>query len=134
MILNSPEVPVFTPDDFERQDNVIPLFGVEEDEELLRKRDELVLARERSQALMQRRFMLYGLLGVVTGAAVTGGMTALALRSYRRTDSVAGPAIYSGLGSLAMGGTMIFLLSRVVGGKNIDPRLAAVAAGATMAH
>lgn len=151
-----PYVPVVLPRGFRREVDVTPLYGAShfgetEEEELARKRtellDELELERLRREELLRKRdiafaprdsgsgksFLLFGLAGVAIGAIVTGGMTAAALRSYRRTDSVLGPAIYAGLGSAAMGGAMVLILSRVVGGKDVDPRVAALAVGARMA-
>lgn len=140
----SPFVPVVIPQ-YPRDVDVVPLFGQTEElteEELLRKRDELFARRRAEQALSpavpegaeaKKKFLLFGIGGVVIGAVVTGSMTAFALRSYRRTDSVIGPAIYAGLGSAAMGGAMVLILSRVVGKEKVDPRLAALAIGARMA-
>lgn len=81
----------------------------------------------------RRRFLIYGLGGVVVGSILTSGMTALALRSYRETGSILRPALLTGLGSAAMGGGMVFLLSRVVGKQQIDPRALALAMGVRMA-
>lgn len=138
-VSEGPYVPVITPPGYRREEYVEPLFGQADEEELIKRRDEAFEA-ERMRAIIgstreesRRRFLIYGMLGVTVGAVVTGGMTALALRSYRRSGSVVGPAIYAGLGSAAMGGAMVLILSRIVGGESVDPRVAALAIGARMA-
>lgn len=140
---SDPFVPIVTPRGYQQESFVVPLFGETEEEELLRKRDEQFAKIRAAEALSpfvspdisdaKKKFLLFGFGGVIIGAAVTGGMTAFALRSYRRTDSVLGPAIYAGLGSAAMGAAMVLILSRVVGGEKVDPRVAALAIGARMA-
>lgn len=134
-VSESPMVPIFVPPGFERDEYVQPLFGQANDElELLRKRDILTETVEAARnAESRKRFLLFGLAGVLLGSVVTGGMTALALRSYQRSGSVVRPAIYAGLGSAAMGGAMVFVLSRVLSGEKVDPRVAALAIGARMA-
>ena len=138
----SPFVPIVIPPDYLKEVDVHPLFGETEEERLLRRRDEAARAAQ-AQALgplvsddrpdAKKKFLLFGIGGVLLGAVITGSMTAFALRSYRRTDSVVGPAIYAGLGSAAMGSAMVLILSRVVGGETVDPRVAALAIGARMA-
>jgi hypothetical protein len=136
---DSPFVPVVPPRDFNREETVLPLFGQTAEE----KRDEIFeeLAFKRlvekqeaeAAAAAKKRFLLFGLAGVAVGAAVTGTMTAFALSSYRKSDSVLGPAIYAGIGSAVMGTGMVFILSRAVAGQKVDPRVAALAVGARLA-
>ena len=134
-VSESPAVPVFVPPGFEREEYVQPLFGPADDElELVRNRDILTETIEAdSRAESRKRFLIFGLAGVLLGSIATGSMTALALRSYQRSGSVVRPAIYAGIGSAAMGGAMVFILSRVIGGESVDPRVAALAVGARMA-
>lgn len=139
---NTPFVPVVTPNSYHQSESVEPLFGATDDD-LLQKRDDLfedmrfnnlVAKKEEELSLAaKKRFLLFGLAGVAIGAAVTGSMTAFALRSYRRTDSVVLPAIYAGLGSAAMGTAMVLILSRAVAGEKVDSRVAALAVGARLA-
>ena len=139
---NTPFVPVIAPSGNWKSVDVQPLFGDPEDS-LLQNRDDLLedtrfralVARKEEElaSAAKRRFLLFGLAGVAIGAAVTGTMTAFALRSYRRTESATLPAIYAGLGSAAMGTAMVLILSRVVAGEKVDPRVAALAVGARLA-
>lgn len=74
----------------------------------------------------------WGLGGVVFGSVLSGAITALAFGSYRRRDSVVGPFLWSTLGSMAIGGTLLLVLNRAVGGK-IDNRWLAATMGAKLA-
>lgn len=139
---NTPFVPVVTPRGYVDDRIVEPLFGEDEDPRL-QKRDDLFeelafrrLAAEKEEAFAlaaKKRFLVFGLAGVAIGAAVTGTMTALSLRSYRRTESAVLPAIYASLGSAAMGTAMVLILSRAVAGQKVDSRVAALAVGARLA-
>ena len=139
---DTPFVPVVTPRGYSDDHTITPLFGAVDDD-LLQARDDLFEDRRFSNLVAEKeielalaakkRFLLFGLAGVAIGAAVTGSMTAFALRSYRRTDSVVLPAIYAGLGSAAMGTAMVLILSRAVAGEKVDSRVAALAVGARLA-
>lgn len=138
---STPFVPVVTPKAYDQEVNVEALFG-ETEGELRKKRlallDELeferILEEKNAElAAQKKKFLIFGLAGVAVGAAVTGSMTAFALRSYRRTGSTLGPAIYTAVGSAAMGTAMVLILSRAVGGEKVDSRVAALAMGARLA-
>lgn len=124
---HTPWVPVEDPAGDWQSETVAPLYGyylgAEESEAELERR----ALEER-----RKRFFTYGMIGVGIGALVTGAMTAVAFNSYKRSDSAVTPAAYTAIGSLALGGTMVWLLSRTVGGETMDPRMAAMAVGARL--
>ena len=77
--------------------DIIPLFGAS-DEEIASKEQQAI---EEIAARERRNFLLFGLAGVAIGSVVTGGIVGLSFRSYKRSGSALGPAIYTGVGSAA---------------------------------
>jgi hypothetical protein len=119
---HTPFVPVVAPPhEGWEQVNVTPLFGAT---------DDLVTTDEETKA-RRRTLLVFGLSGVALASIVSGGIMALALRSYGRSGSVVGPALYVGFGSAAVGAAALLIASRAATGE-IDPRVAALAVG-TMA-
>jgi len=112
-----------------RREYVRSLFGPEDEIELVSEEE---LAAKKALEEKRKRFFTYGMVGVGVGAMVTGTMTALAFNAFRRSDSAVTPAIYTALGSAAVGTAMVWLLSRAVGGEETDPRMAAMAVGARL--
>jgi len=76
-----------------------------------------------------REALLWGVAGVAVGSLVTGLLTALAFRSFARTQSPWGPALVSGVGAFVVGGTLIAVASRAR-----DSRTAAAASGFKLAY
>lgn len=123
---HTPFVPVIEPQGEWEYTDVVPLFGETEDEAFVRKQ-----AAELASA--KRTALIFGLAGVAIASIVTGGVAALSFRSYARSGSILGPAIYMGLGSAAAGTAVILIASRAVGGGVVDSRAAALAGGIAVA-
>ncbi len=82
----------------------------------------------------RRKLLIFGSLGIVGGAIVSAGVTALAFRSYRKSGSIVGPAIVSGIGSVLVGGTLLLIYAKFVGDPlGTDRRLLAATMGAQLA-
>lgn len=60
----------------------------------------------------KRRLWFWGGLGVLSGSIFNATIMSLAFRSYRRTGSTWGPALWSGLSSMIVGGGVLLLASR----------------------
>lgn len=76
-----------------------------------------------------REALMWGVAGVAVGSLVTGLLTALAFRSFARTQSPWGPALVSGVGAFVVGGTLIAVASR-----SRDSRTSAAASGFKLAY
>jgi len=90
------------------------------------------LPDESPAQIARRRFLLWGAGGVLLGATLSAGISALSFRSYRKTGSVLAPALWAGAGSLVVGGTLLLMFSRAIG-QPLDQRVLALAAGAQFA-
>lgn len=82
-----------------------------------------------------KRFLLFGMGGVMLGALLNTGITALAFGAYRRSEgkSVLGPALLAGAGSAVTGGALVFVLYKSMMGQ-LDERIGYAATGASLAR
>lgn len=85
-----------------------------------------------SQLAIAKTTATWGMIGVTTAALLSAGLTAAAFASYRKTDSVLLPALVSGLGSLTMGGALLYILVKSTTG-TVNPKMIYAAAGAQLA-
>ena len=128
---HTPFVPVIAPHGDWEHSNVTPLFGfgITDEEIAARTEQQLIDKRDDAVARDKRNFIIFGLTGVALGSIITGGMMALSFRSFRKTDSIVGPAVYAGAGSAVVGAAMILLLAKVTSGEKVDKRLSALSVG-----
>jgi len=82
---------------------------------------------------MAKQMAIYGGIGVLTMSAISAAVTGASFAAYRKSGSVLMPALISGLGSLATGGILLWLLIRSAAAE-ADSRIVYAAAGAQMAR
>jgi predicted membrane protein len=80
----------------------------------------------------QRTLLKWGTVGVLFGATANALVTALAFRSYGKSKSVWKPALWSGAGSLIIGGTFLWVMSQSLS-QPLGSRAQAVTVGAKLA-
>jgi hypothetical protein len=80
----------------------------------------------------QRELLAWGTVGVLLGATANCVVTALAFKSYKNSKSVWKPALWSGVGSLAIGGTLLWVLTQSMS-QTVGPRAGAAFIGAKLA-
>jgi hypothetical protein len=61
-----------------------------------------------------RMFLIWGSAGVLIGAAVTMGVTALSFGSFKKSKSVVGPMLWAGGGSLLTGFLLLLAMRRAL--------------------
>jgi hypothetical protein len=103
----------------------VPRFGEAPIEETER-------AQQLANVEARKRLLKWGAVGVAVGASATAAVTALAFRSYKKRKSALAPALWSGLGSAIVGGSMLLLFAHSMT-TSLDNRLVAATVGAKLA-
>lgn len=80
----------------------------------------------------QQRLLKWGAVGVAAGAVANGLVMAMAFRSFRASKSAWKPALWAAGGSVVIGGTLLWILSRSLT-QPLDQRVVAATVGIKLA-